>query len=105
NNRGAALADARWCGLDGDTCMNCQAKGPKSRWWTERESNPRGADLQSAALPTELPVHGKTKKPRQQGSGLSGGRLSSRTLPLTLAGSGRTKSGREKFHACRLSFD
>ena len=27
----------------------------KTRWWDERGSNPRRADLQSAALPTELP--------------------------------------------------
>ena len=31
------------------------ASGLSSRWWSEGDSNPRHADFQSAALPTELP--------------------------------------------------
>src|SRR5882672_7018499 len=31
--------------------------GPSVKWWPGRELNPRHADFQSAALPTELPGH------------------------------------------------
>lgn len=34
---------------------NLMASGLSSRWWSEGDSNPRHADFQSAALPTELP--------------------------------------------------
>ena len=35
--------------------QNHQGKSNKKRKWPGRESNPRRADFQSAALPTELP--------------------------------------------------
>jgi len=34
-----------------------QAIVPTTKWWPGRELNPRHADFQSAALPTELPGH------------------------------------------------
>lgn len=35
----------------------CHFTATKSKWWSEGDLNPRHADFQSAALPTELPDH------------------------------------------------
>jgi hypothetical protein len=50
------IATGRYIG-EGFDDARLDRQGHRMKWWPGRELNPRHADFQSAALPTELPGH------------------------------------------------